>query len=116
MVMREGTLTGGDTGFSGTLVDGSGRPLGGAFVIAYPDTDFRHLPEATSPAVGADGRFTLYVARPGQWCLAARTRTRGQPVAGELFGVLGEGAAACRELQGGQILEVGTIRLAPYQR
>jgi hypothetical protein len=116
MLMREGTLTGGDTGFTGVLVDVAGQPLTGAFVIAYPDTDFRHMPEATSPAVGADGRFTLYVERPGRWCLAARIRTRGQPVTGELFGVLGEGTAACREITSGQVLEVGPLRLSPYRR
>ena len=116
MLMREGTLTGGDTGFTGVLVDGAGQPVVGAFVIAYPDTDFRHIPAATSPAVGADGRFTLYVERDGQWCLAARTRTRGQPVAGELFGVLGEGGAACRQLKAGQLLDIGAIPLLPYRR
>jgi hypothetical protein len=74
------------------------------------------MPEATSPAVGEDGRFTLYVSRSGQWCLAARTRTRGQPVAGELYGVLGEGQAGCREAAGGQLVDIGEIRLAPYRR
>jgi len=116
MLMREGTLTGGDTGFTGVLVDGSRQPVVGAFVIAYPDTDFRHIPAATSPAVGMDGRFTLYVERDGQWCLAARTRTRGQPVAGELFGVLGEGRAACRQIKAGELLDVGVIHLLPYRR
>ncbi len=116
MLMREGTLTSGDTGFTGVLVDADGTPVIGAFVIAYPDTDVRHMPEATSPAVGDDGRFTLYVERPGRWCLAARTRTRGQPVAGELYGVLGEGAAGCREAAAGALIEVGAIRLAPYRR
>jgi hypothetical protein len=116
MLMREGTLTGGDTGFTGVLVDADGHPVAGAFVIAYPDLDFRHIPAATSPAVGADGRFTLYVERAGQWCLAARTRTRGQPLAGEPFGVLGEGGSACRELRAGQLLDVGPIRLLPYRR
>lgn len=116
MLMREGTLTSGDTGLTGTLTDAAGRPLAGAFVIAYPDGDLKRMPEATSPAVGEDGRFTLYVDRPGRWCLAARTRTRGQPVAGELYGVLGEGAAGCREVSAGQVAEVGSIRLAPYRR
>ncbi|MCM2264791.1 MAG: carboxypeptidase-like regulatory domain-containing protein [Desulfuromonadales bacterium] len=116
MLMREGTLTSGDTGFTGTLVDAAGHPLSGAFVIAYPDGDLKRMPEATSPAVGEDGHFTLYVNRPGRWCLAARTRTRGQPVAGELYGVLGEGAAGCREVSAGQMAEVGSIRLSPYRR
>ena len=116
MLMREGTLTSGDTGFTGTLVDAAGRPLAGAFVIAYPDSDLKRMPEATSPAVGEDGRFVLYVDRPGRWCLAARTRTRGQPVAGELYGVLGEGAAGCREVAAGELMEVGPIHLTPYRR
>jgi len=116
MLMREGTLTSGDTGFAGTLVDADTRPMAGAFVIAYPDSDLKRMPEATSPAVGEDGRFVLYVDRPGRWCLAARTRTRGQPVAGELYGVLGEGAAGCREVAAGELMEVGQIRLTPYRR
>ena len=114
--MREGTLTGGDTGVTGRLLDAAGRPVAGAFALGYPDADYRRMPEATSPAVGEDGRFSLFVDRPGQWCLAARTRTRGQPVAGELFGVLGEGAAACRDLKAGELLDIGTICLVPYRR
>lgn len=116
MLMREGTLTSGDTGFSGLLVDPEGKPLPGAFVIAYPDTDFQRMPEATSPSVGDDGRFHLYVERPGQWCLAARTRTRGQPVAGEPYGKLGEQQSGCRTAEPGQLIDVGTIRLTPYRQ
>ena len=116
MLMREGTLTSGDTGFSGRLLDAAGNPLAGAFVLAYPDADLKRMPEGTSPAVGEDGRFTLYVGRPGQWCLAARTRTRGQPVAGELYGVLGAGQDGCRQAVAGQLIEVGDIRLSPYRR
>lgn len=116
MLMREGTLTGGDTGLTGVLVDAAGRPVAGAFVLGYAGSDFRRMPEATSPAVGEDGRFTLYVDRPGRWCLAARTRTRGQPVPGELYGVLGDGGDGCRQLAAGQLLEVGSIRLVPYRR
>lgn len=115
-LMREGTLTGGDTGFAGILVDAAGRPVVGAFALASPDSDFRRMPAATSPAVGEDGRFVLYVERPGRWCLAARTRTRGQPVAGELYGLLGDGANGCRELSAGELVDVGEIRLIPYQR
>ena len=116
MLMREGTLTSGETGFTGALVDAAGEPLSGSFVIAYPDTDFQRMPEATSPAVGEDGRFNLYVDRAGQWCLAARTRTRGQPIAGEPYGLLGEGRDACRTAINGQIIDVGEIRLTPYRQ
>jgi hypothetical protein len=115
MLMREGTLTSGDTGFTGLLLDADGKPLAGAFVIAYPDTDFQHMPEATSPSVGEDGRFHLYVERKGQWCLAARTRTRGQPISGEPYGKLGSPESGCRDAIPGQLVDVGTIRLAPYR-
>ena len=115
MLMREGTLTSGDTGFTGILVDASGVPITGSFVIAYPDTDFQRMPEATAPAVGADGRFHLYVERSGQWCLAARTRTRGQPITGEPYGILGDGKGACRTAVKGQILDVGAMKLTPHR-
>lgn len=115
MLMREGTLTSGDTGFTGLLVDADSKPLSGAFVIAYSDADFQRMPEATSPSVGDDGRFHLYVERTGQWCLAARTRTRGQPIAGELYGLLGTRQSGCRDAISGQVIDVGTIRLTPYR-
>ncbi len=115
MLMREGTLTSGDTGFSGLLVDADGLPVPGAFVIAYPDNDFQRMPEATSPAVGDDGQFHLYVERPGQWCLAARTRNRGQPITGEPYGKLGQHKSSCRNAVSGQVMDVGTIRLTPYR-
>jgi hypothetical protein len=116
MLMREGTLTSGDTGFSGLLVDSDDKPLSGAFVIAYPNSDFQRMPEATSPSVGDDGRFKLYVERPGQWCLAARTRTRGQPIAGEPYGKLGKAESGCRMAVTGKIIDLGTIRLTPYRQ
>ena len=116
MLMREGTLTSGDTGFTGLLIDAKGQPIPGAFVIAYPDNDFQRMPEATSATVGEDGRFHLYVERMGQWCLAARTRTRGQPISGELYGVLGTNGSGCRNTVSGQIIDVETIQLTPYRQ
>lgn len=116
MLMREGTLTSGDTGFTGLLIDSRSQPIPGAFVIAYPDTDFQRMPEATSATVGEDGRFHLYVERMGQWCLAARTRTRGQPITGELYGLLDTHESGCRNAVPEQIIDVGTIRLTPYRQ
>jgi hypothetical protein len=115
MLLREGTLTSGDTGFTGLLLDLEGQPVTGAFVIAYPDTRFQHMPEATSPAVGENGRFHLYVERTGQWCLAARTRTRGQPMVGELYGQLGQQDKSCRFIDQGQMMDVGSIVMEPYR-
>jgi hypothetical protein len=116
MLLREGSLTAGDTGFTGRLVDRQGRPVPGAFALAYRDPDFRRMPDFTSPAVGEDGRFTLYLPEGGRFCLAARTRPRGQPVAGEPYGLLGEGETGCLQVKKGEIVEVGAIVLAPYRR
>lgn len=112
MLMREGTLTSGETGFTGTLVDADGAPVAGAFVLAYSSADFHRMPDHTSPAVGEDGRFTLYLPRVGSFCLAARIRTRGQPQAGELYGVLEGG---CRKASEGRMEPVGSIVLRPYR-
>jgi hypothetical protein len=115
-LFKQGSLTSGDTGMRGTIIDAEGKAVAGAFVLAYSDGNFRHMPDFTSPVVGSDGRFTLYLPGPGRYCLAVRTKTRGQPQAGELYGVLGEGEGACRTLQGGEMLDVGTITVKPYQR
>lgn len=115
MLMRQGSLTSGDTGFTGRIADQQGEAVPGAFALAYRNGDFRRMPDFTSPAVGEDGIFTLYVAEPGRYCLAVRTRTRGQPVAGELYGLLGAGEGGCREVGKGELLELGTIVVAPYR-
>lgn len=112
MLLKNGSLATGDTGFAGRLVDGAGRPVPGAFVLAYRDQDTRRMPDATSTAVGEDGKFVLYVPQPGQWCLAARTRMRGQPQRGELYAAAE--AENCREVEPGQVLEVREIVLRPY--
>jgi len=61
MVMREGTLTGGDTGFSGTLVDGSGRPLPSTSVPLNP----------VSPPVSVPSRITI------GWATVCSTKSTG---------------------------------------
>lgn len=114
--LKQGSLTGGDTGFTGRLIDSTGAPLAGAFALAYTTPDHRRMPDYTSPQVGADGRFTLFVPQAGRYCLAARTQKRGQPSAGEPFGVLADGEEGCRVLKSGEILEVGEIILTPYRR
>lgn len=115
-ILRQGSLASGDTGFSGTLVDAQGRPVVGAFVLAYGDLDLRRMPEFTSAPVGEDGRFELFIAESGRYCLAARSKTRGQPQAGEPYGLLGPGDAACVESRSGEIRDVGEIVLRPFRQ
>ncbi|WP_432823591.1 hypothetical protein [Trichloromonas sp.] len=116
MIMREGTLTSGSTGFTGRILDDRGQPAAGAFVLAYRDGDFHRMPDYTSLPVDGEGRFTLYLPEAGSYCLAARTRTRGQPVAGEPYGVLESASGGCPSLESGQILDIGAIVLKPYRR
>lgn len=113
-LLKEGSLSGGDTGFTGRLLDAHGTPIAGAFVLGYRDSDFRRMPDFTSAASAVDGRFTLFVPTAGRYCLAARIRTRGQPGAGELYGQLGSAEAACRTATTGTLLDVGVIRLEPF--
>ena len=116
VLLRSGSFRQGRTGFTGRLLDAEGNPQVGAFALAYRDRDFRRMPDFTSGMVGADGRFELFVPNGGRYCLAARTRTRGQPVAGEPYGLLAEGDAGCRNAVDGEITDVGAIHLAPYRR
>ncbi len=115
VMLKSGSLSQGKTGFTGRLVDSDGESLPGAFALAYTDLDFRRMPDYTSAVVGSDGRFLLYVT-DGRYCLAARTRTRGQPVAGEPYGLLAEGRAGCVATIENKLVDVGNIRLSPYQR
>ncbi len=114
--VRQGSLTSGDTGFSGTLVAVDGEAMGGAFVLAYRSADFRRMPDFTSLPAGPDGRFILYVPEPGSYCLAARKQTRGLPSEGEPYGTLGQGDDSCRQVDRSEILEVGRIILRPHRR
>ncbi|WP_429884855.1 hypothetical protein [Geoalkalibacter halelectricus] len=114
-IMKQGTLTGGDTGFSGQIQDAQGRPVSGATVMAYGDLNFQRMPDHTALATGDDGLFTLYVPEAGSYCLVVRTRTRGQPIRGELYGTLGVGEQACRAVEKGQIRDLGVIEVRPYR-
>lgn len=116
LLLKEGSLASGETGYSGEIVDESGRPVAGAIALAYRTVDHRRMPDYTAAPSSGDGRFVLYLPQGGRFCLAARTRTRGQPAAGEPYGVLAPGAEGCRSVERGVILEVGTIVLRPYRR
>jgi len=114
--LKEGSLSSGDTGFSGRIVDADGQPVAGAIALAYRTPDHRRMPDFTAAASGEDGRFVLYLPLGGRYCLAARTKTRGQPLEGEPYGVLADGEEGCRSVQRGEVLDVGSIVLYPYHR
>ncbi len=115
-LMREGTLTSGTTGFRGRAVDSEGKPLPGVIAMAYTDADHRRMPDFTAPAADEHGHFVLFVPEGGSYCLAARTRTRGQPRQGEPYGQIGFDTGRCLPVKAGQIRDIGEIVLTPYYR
>jgi hypothetical protein len=116
MLLKEGSLSSGDTGFSGQIIDATGKAVAGAITLAYRTPDHHRMPDFTAAATGADGRFVLYLPHGGTYCLAARTKTRGQPLDGEPYGVLANGDEGCRTITQGEIQDIGTIVLHPYRR
>ena len=115
MVLRQGTLVGGETGFTGRVVNERGHPVPGAVVLAYESADFHRMPDYTSPAADEEGRFTLYLPDPGRYCLTVRARPRGQPRAGEPFARLGSTLESCPVVEAGEIVDLGAIVLKPYR-
>lgn len=115
LILRQGTLVGGETGFTGRVVDGRGLPVPGAIVLAYRSADFRRMPDFTAPAADEEGRFTLYLPEAGRYCLAVRAHPRGQPRAGEPFARIGGASAECPLVAAGEIVDLGTIVLKPYR-
>jgi len=111
---RSGNLSSGDTGFTGRVTDAAGRPLAGLVVLAYRRPEFHGMPDFISAASDRNGRFVLYVPAGGRYCLAARAGTRGQPVAGELYGRLGVDEAACRSVAAGELADVGALVVSPF--
>lgn len=116
MLLKEGSLASGDSGFTGLIVDAAGNPVAGAIALAYHSPDYRRMPDFTAAATGEDGRFTLFLPDGGTYCLAARAKTRGQPLSGEPYGVLGGKDNGCRTTDPGIISDVGRIILQPYNR
>lgn len=114
-ILGDTTLTDGTTGVTGRLLDTQGSPAVGAFVLAYRDGNRHRMPDHTSLPAREDGRFTLYLPTAGNWCLAARTQTRGQPLPGEPYGIP-EANQGCPLIPEQTLLDIGTIVLNPYRR
>jgi len=105
------------TGVTGRLVDRQGLPVPAAIALAYTDEDLHRMPDYASAAADQDGRFLLPVGAAGRYCLAARTKTRGQPQPGELYGIYhGPDGSACVEVEPGKMNDIGKIILEPYRQ
>lgn len=75
-----------DTVIRGRIVDKEGKPVFGAFGMAYNDTDLKRLPDYVSTLSDNDGHFTIYLPKGGSYYLAARIHVYDMPRPGEPYG------------------------------
>jgi len=80
-----------NTGISGAITDGDGKPVKDARVHAYTYPQMSERPKYVSEATGADGRYVLFFPEGGTFYLAARNRFGGPPKIGELYGRYDDG-------------------------
>lgn len=75
-----------DTAIHGRIVDKEGKPVFGAFGMAYSDSDLKRLPDYVSTLSDNEGRFTIYLPDGGSYYLSARIHVYDMPRTGELYG------------------------------
>lgn len=98
------------TGIRGRLVDKDGKPVFGAFGMAYTDADVKRLPDFGSTLSDADGRFTLYLPKGGTYYLAGRIHVYDMPRTGEPYGRL-ETPITVKD---GSFVDAPTLVLEPF--
>ncbi len=103
-----------DTGIKGSILDASGKPVAGAFAIAYKAVGMKTLPDFASLPTRADGSFTLYLPEGGRYYIGARVNTKRPPVEGELYGTYDKNADHSIEVSGKSFVENIKISLKPF--
>ena len=99
-----------DTAIHGRIVDKEGKPVFGAFGMAYKDADLKRLPDYVSTLSDNDGHFTIYLPKGGSYYLAARLHVYDMPRPGEPYG-RSEDAV---NVEKGQSSEEITIIVEPF--
>ncbi len=75
-----------NTGLSGIITDGDGKPIAGIRVHVYTYIQMSERPKYVSDKTGPDGRYTIYLPESGTFYICARDRFGGPPAIGELYG------------------------------
>lgn len=75
-----------DTAIRGRIIDKEGKPIFGAFAMAYNNADLKRLPDYVSTLSDNDGRFTIYLPKGGSYYLSARMQVYDMPHPGEPYG------------------------------
>lgn len=99
-----------DTAIHGRIVDKEGKPVFGAFGMAYKDADLKRLPDYVSTLSDNDGHFMIYLPEGGSYYLAARLHVYDMPRPGEPYG-RSEDAVT---IEKGQSSEEITIIVEPF--
>ena len=99
-----------DTAIRGRIVDKEGKPVFGAFGMAYNDPDLKRLPDYVSTLSDNDGRFTIYLPRGGSYYLSARIHVYDMPRPGEPYGRIEEPVV----VEKGQSSDEVTITVEPF--
>lgn len=99
-----------DTAIRGRIVDKAGKPVFGAFGMAYTTADLKRLPDYASTLSDAEGRFTIYLPKGGTYYLAARIQVYDMPRPGEPYGKLDAPVV----IEKGQTSDELTIQIEPF--
>lgn len=76
----------GDMGITGKVLKEDGKPVAGAYVMAYTRKDRMGRPAFLSKPTNQDGEYAIYPTRPGTYYVAARTDYGDLPKKGEPYG------------------------------
>ena len=80
-------LEGQESGFTGLVTDRTGHPVPGVHVFAYLDPGMEHhRPDAISSLTDREGRYKIFLPRPGTYYVGARAGFGDSPKPGEYFG------------------------------
>lgn len=100
-----------DTAIRGRIVDKEGKPVFGAFGMAYNDADLKRLPDYVSTLSDNDGHFTIYLPKGGTYYLSARVHVYDMPRPGEPYGKIEKAVT----VEKGQSSEEITIVVEPFR-
>lgn len=76
----------GDMGITGKVLKEDGKPVAGAYVMAYTRKDRMGRPAVISRPTNQDGEYAIYPTEPGTYYVAARTDYGDLPKKGEPYG------------------------------
>jgi len=104
-----------DTGIRGHLVDADGKPVAGAFAMAYFDKEMRRLPDYASTLSDENGAFTIYLPEGGSFYLSGRIHAWDMPQPGEPYGRYGGDVPEGITVEKGKFVDDVRIVLTPFE-